>query len=51
MIEYIPEPKFLGGIMQVELVMFDYSTKSDLKNATSVDTSKHHLLKKLIQQV
>ena len=50
MIEYIPEPKFLGGIMKVELVMFNYSTKADLKNATSIDTSKHHLLKKLIQQ-
>ena len=51
MIEYIPEPNFLGGIMQVELVMFNYSTKSDLKNAASVDTPKPHLLKKLIQQI
>ena len=48
MIEYIPEPKFLAVIMKVELVLFNYSTKVDFKNSTSVDTSKHHLLKKLI---
>ena len=37
MSEYFPEP---GGIVKVELDLFKYITKSDLKNATGVDTSK-----------
>ena len=36
MSEYLPEPKSSGRRVKVEL---DFATKSDLKNATDVDTS------------
>ena len=36
--EYLPEPISLGG--KVELDLFNYSTKVDLKNATDAGTSK-----------
>ena len=39
MSEYFPEPKNLGGKLKFELDMSNYATKTDLKNATSVDTS------------
>ena len=39
MSEYFPEPKNLGGKLTPELDMSNYATKTDLKNATSVDTS------------
>ena len=38
MSEYFPEPKPLGGRVKFELDLFNYATKSDLKNATGVDT-------------
>ena len=38
MIEYFPEPKSLGK-MKVGLDFPNYPTKTDLKNATGVDTS------------
>ena len=34
------QPKSLGGRVKVELDLFNYATKTDLKNATGVDTSK-----------
>ena len=40
MSEYFLESKFLGGRVKVELNLFNYATKVDLKNATAVDTSK-----------
>ena len=40
MSEYFLEPKSLGGRVKVELDLSNYATKSDLKNATGVDTSK-----------
>ena len=40
MSEYSPEPKSLGGRVKVEVDMSNYATKSDLKNAIGVDTSK-----------
>ena len=39
MSEYFPEPKSLGGRVKVELDLFNYATKTDLKDATGVDTS------------
>ena len=39
MSEYFPEAKHLGGKLKFELDMSNYATKTDLKNATSVDTS------------
>ena len=39
MSEYFPEPKSSGGRVKVELDLFNYATKTDFKNATSVDTS------------
>ena len=39
MSEYFPEPKSLGGKMKVELGLSNYAAKTDLKNATGVDTS------------
>ena len=39
MSEYFPEVKHLGGRLKFELDMSNYATKTDLKNATSVDTS------------
>ena len=40
MSEYFPEPKSSGGKVKVELDLFNYATKVDLKNATDIDTSK-----------
>ena len=40
MSKYFPEPKSLGGRVKVEFDLFNYGTKTDLKNATGVDTSK-----------
>ena len=39
MSKYFPEPKFLGERVKVELDLFSYATKADIKNATGVDTS------------
>ena len=38
--EYFPEPKSFGRRMKVELDLCNYAAKADLKNATSVGTSK-----------
>ena len=40
MIKYFPETKSSGGRVKIELDLFSYATKSDLKNATGFDTSK-----------
>ena len=40
MSEYFPEPKSLGGRVKVELDLSNYGTKTDSKNATSIDSSK-----------
>ena len=40
MSEHFPVPKSLGRRGKVELDLFNYPTKADLKNATNVDTSK-----------
>ena len=40
MSEYLLESKSLGGRVTVELDLFNYATKADLKKATGVDTSK-----------
>ena len=40
MSEYFPEPKSSGGKVIVELDLPNYETRTDLKNATSVDTLK-----------
>ena len=37
--EYFPEQKSLEGRVNVELDLSNYATKTDLKNATGVDTS------------
>ena len=39
MSEYFPKPESLGANVKVELDLSNYATKSDLKNATVVDTS------------
>ena len=39
MSEYFPEPKLSGGSVKFELDLSNYATKTDLKNATVVDTS------------
>ena len=39
MSQYFPEPKSLGGKVKVELDLSNYATKTDLKNATGIDTS------------
>ena len=39
MSKYFPQPKPLGGKVKVESNLSNYATKSDLKNATVVDTS------------
>ena len=39
MSEYFPEPKSLGGKVKVELDLSNYAIKTDLKNATGIDTS------------
>ena len=46
MSEHFPEPKSIGGRVKVELNLFNYATKVDLRNASGVDTSKS--AKKLI---
>ena len=38
MSENFPEPKSLGGRVKVELDLSNYATKTNLKNATGVDT-------------
>ena len=40
MSKYFREPKSLGGRVKVKLDLSNYPIKSDLKNATGVDTSK-----------
>ena len=40
MIEYFPELKSSGGRVKVETDLSNYATRSDLKNATVVDTLK-----------
>ena len=40
MSEYFPELNTSGGRVKVELDLSNYATKSDLKNATGIDTSK-----------
>ena len=40
MSEYFPEPKSLEGKVKVKLNLSNYATKTDLNNATGVDTSK-----------
>ena len=40
MIEYFPEPNYFWKRVKVELSLPNYATKTDLKNATGVDTSK-----------
>ena len=39
MTEYFPKQNSLGGNVKVELDLPNYATKTDLKNATGVDTS------------
>ena len=36
MSEYFPKPKYLGRIVKVELDLYNYGTKADLKNAPVV---------------
>ena len=38
--KYFPELKSLGGGVRGQLDLSNYATKSDLINATSIDTSK-----------
>ena len=38
MSEYFLEPKSFGGRVKVELDLSNYATKTDLENATGVDT-------------
>ena len=38
MSEYFPEPKSVGKV-KVELDLSNYATKTNLKNATGIDTS------------
>ena len=40
MYKYFPELKSLGGRVRGQLDLSNYATKSDLINATSIDTSK-----------
>ena len=42
MSECFPESKPSGGKVKVELDLFNYATKANLKNATYVDTSRLH---------
>ena len=39
MSKYFPKPRSLGKNVKVVLGLYNYSAKSDLKNATDVDTS------------
>ena len=38
MSEYFPEPQSFGRTVKVELDLSNYTTKTDLKNATGIDT-------------
>ena len=38
--EYLPKPKSFGANVKLELDLSNYATKTDLKNATGVDTSE-----------
>ena len=40
MSKYFPKPKSFEGSVTVEWDLFNYATKSDLKNASGVDTTK-----------
>ena len=40
MSEYFPKLNSSRGIVKVELDLYNYITKADLKNVTTVDTSK-----------
>ena len=40
MSEYVPKPKPFEKIEKVELDLSNYATKTDLKNAATVETSK-----------
>ena len=40
MSEYFPKPKYLGRTVKVELDLYNYATKVDLKNAAGFDTLK-----------
>ena len=46
MSEYFPQPKSLGGRVKFQLDLPNYTTKTDLKNATGADTSS--FLKKTV---
>ena len=39
MSEYFPKSKILGENVKVELDLYNHETKTDLKNATGLDTS------------
>ena len=39
MSEYFSAPKYLGGKVKFELDLSNFATKTDLKNATGIDTS------------
>ena len=39
MSKYFPAPKYLGGKVKFELDLPNFATKTDLKNATGIDTS------------
>ena len=39
MSEYFPKPKSLGSNVKVELNLSNYARKTDLGNATGIDTS------------
>ena len=39
MSECFPAPKYLGGKVKFELDLSNFATKTDLKNATGIDTS------------
>ena len=40
MSKYFPKPRAFGGNVKVELYLYNYVTKTDLKNAAGADTSK-----------
>ena len=37
---YFPKPKPLGGIVKIELDLYNFATKADTQNATGIDTSE-----------
>ena len=49
MSEYFPKAKSFGTNVKLELDLSDYATKSDFKNATSIDTLS--FTKKLISLI